>query len=77
MKNTMEMNKLNMDEIEMVNGGTGPLANAVGPVNKETGPLGETGPLASCDPPCKTGSFDTTGPVDETGPIGYPYGYPY
>ena len=23
MKNTMEMNKLNMDEIEMVNGGTG------------------------------------------------------
>ena len=33
MKNTMEMNKLNMDEIEMVNGGTGPLANAVGPVS--------------------------------------------
>ena len=70
MKNTMEMNKLNMDEIEMVNGGTGPLANAVGPVsnavgpvNKETGPLGETGPLASCDPPCKTGPLGETGPL--------------
>ena len=25
MKNTMEMNKLNMDEIEMVNGGTRPI----------------------------------------------------
>ena len=32
MKNTMEMNKLNMDEIEMVNGGTRPI--------DETGPIG-------------------------------------
>ena len=32
MKNTMEMNKLNMDEIEMVNGGTGPI-DETGPVH--------------------------------------------
>ncbi len=62
MKNTMEMNKLNMDEIEMVNGGTGP--------------IDETGPIGTCDPPCKTGSFDTTGPVDTTVPcLSFDQGY--
>ena len=67
MKNTMEMNKLNMDEIEMVNGGTGPLANAVGPVSNAVGPVSNAvGPVNNA-----------VGPVDETGPIGYPYGYPY
>ena len=61
MKNTMEMNKLNMDEIEMVNGGTGPLANAVGPVSNAVGPVNNAvGPVNK-----------------ETGPLGYPYGYPY
>ena len=59
MKNTMEMNKLNMDEIEMVNGGTGPLANAVGPVSNAVGPVNVTGPV------------DETGPIGY--PYGYPY----
>lgn len=43
MKNTMEMNKLNMDELEMVNGGTGPI-DTTGPVSV-TGPVDETGPI--------------------------------
>ena len=55
----MEMNKLNMDEIEMVNGGTGPLANAVGPVSNAVGPVNVTGPV------------DETGPIGY--PYGYPY----
>ena len=59
MKNTMEMNKLNMDEIEMVNGGTGPLANVVGPVSNAVGPVNVTGPV------------DETGPIGY--PYGYPY----
>ena len=59
MKNTMEMNKLNMDEIEMVNGGTGPLANAVGRVSNAVGPVNVTGPV------------DETGPIGY--PYGYPY----
>ncbi len=43
MKNTMEMNKLNMDELEMVNGVTVPI-DTTGPVNV-TGPVDETGPI--------------------------------
>jgi hypothetical protein len=39
--------KLNMDEIIMVNGGTGPLGSC--------DPVGGTGPLGSCDPVGGTG----------------------
>lgn len=56
--------KLNMDELIMITGGTGPLRYETGPL--KTGPLGETGPLGTCDPPCKTG------PLGETGPLGFP-----
>lgn len=56
--------KLNMHELIMVVGGTGPLRNETGPF--KTGPLGETGPLGTCDPPLKTG------PLGETGPLGFP-----
>ena len=57
MKNTMEMNKLNMDELEMVNGGTGPIGTCDPP--RKTGSLNETGPI------------DETGPLRY--PYGYPY----
>ena len=60
MKNTMEMNKLNMDELEMVCGGTEPIGTCDSP--RKTGSLNETGPL------------DETGPLGY--PYGYPYGYP-
>ena len=72
--------KLNMDELIMITGGTGPLGSCdpVGWPNgwdvAQTGPLGSwdpvdgTGPLGTCDPPL------TTGPLSyETGPLGYPY----
>ena len=57
MKNTMEMNKLNMDELEMVNGGTGPIGTCDPP--RKTGSFDTTGPV------------DETGPIGY--PYGYPY----
>ena len=47
MMNTMTNNKLNMDEIIMIAGGTGPLGSC--------DPVGGTGPLHSCDPVGGTG----------------------
>ena len=47
MMNTMTNNKMNMDEIIMIAGGTGPLGSC--------DPVGGTGPLGSCDPVGGTG----------------------
>ena len=57
MMNTMTNNKMNMDEIIMIAGGTGPLGSC--------DPVGGTGPLGF--PPCKTGPLDGTGPLAKTG----------
>ena len=47
MMNTMTNNKLNMEELAMVNGGIGSLGSC--------DPVGGTGPLHSCDPVGGTG----------------------
>ena len=77
MMNTMTNNKMNMDEIIMIAGGTGPLGSC-DPVGWPNGwDVAQTGPLGSCDPvggtgplgfpPCKTGPLDGTGPLAKTG----------
>lgn len=57
--------KLNMSELIMVAGGTGPLNNVVGPVC-------ETGHIGTCDPPCKTGPIGTCDPPCNKGSLGFP-----
>ena len=67
--------KLNMDELIMITGGTGPLGSC-DPVGWPNGwDVAQTGPLGTCDPPRTTGPLSyETGPLSyETGPLGYPY----
>ena len=68
MMNKMNMIELNMEELTMVAGGTGPLTTEKRTVGWPNGwDFTKTGPLASCDPPFKTGPL-TTGPLT-TGPL--------
>ena len=80
--------KLNMDELIMITGGTGPLGSC-DPVGWPNGwDVAQTGPLGSCDPVgwpngwdvAQTGPLGTCDPPRTTGPLSYetgPLGYPY
>ena len=64
--------KLNMDEIIMVNGGTGPLGSC-DPVGWPNGwDVAQTGTLGSCDPVGGTGPLGSCDPVGGTGSLGFP-----